>query len=65
MSLMEKEVIEMAEDARRKYNREYQRKWRRRNPDRVREIQLRYWAHYGLRLKKQTGGTLDGSEQEE
>ncbi len=64
MSFMEKEVVKMAEDARRKYHREYQRMWRKRHPDRVRAIQLRYWAHYGRRLKTQTEGADDDRKQE-
>lgn len=34
--------MELSEEARRKRN-EYQRKWRRENPDKVRQAQARYW----------------------
>ena len=35
-------MVEMTEEAREKKN-EYLREWRKRNPDRVREMTRRYW----------------------
>ena len=37
------EMTEEAKEARRIYRREYQRKWNRNNPDKVKMYQARYW----------------------
>ena len=45
---------EMSEEAK-ATKREYERRWRQENPDRVREIKRRYWEKRALRQKEQKG----------
>lgn len=40
-----------ARDARRKYKREYMRKWRAANPDRVKANNARYWEKKATEFK--------------
>ena len=40
----------------------YQRAWRAKNPDRVREINNRYWLKKAQELQK--GDNIDGTEDE-
>lgn len=40
---MEKRKRRVLSEEAKQQRREYQRKWRAANPDKVREIQLRYW----------------------
>lgn len=55
--MTDKELREAADTARREYQRNYQREWRRKNPERARAIQDRYWARKALEYG---GGDVDG-----
>ena len=56
-----KESYKMTDGAKKSRN-EYYKKWRKQNPDRVREIQNRYWEKLAARAeaaKKETDGTKE------
>lgn len=55
-------MSEAALEARRRYNREYARKWRREHPERAKEIQARYWTRRAEREMK--GGVTGGGNNE-
>lgn len=44
-------------DAAREAQRAYMREWRKRNPDRVREINKRYWENQAKRVREKRGET--------
>ena len=48
MSLMEKETMEMVKEA----QRQYQREWRKKNPDKVKAISNRYWTKKAMQMKE-------------
>ncbi len=43
---------DMAREAQRNYMRAYMREWRKKNPDKVREMKERYWAKKGQQLRE-------------
>lgn len=49
MSLMEKETVEMVKEA----QRQYQREWRKKNPDKVKAISNRYWTKKAMQMKEE------------
>ena len=53
----------MTEEAKAK-KREYERKWRAKNPDKVRAIYQRYWEKKAAQEKNESGGAAenDGTE---
>ena len=53
------EQVEVAIQTRREYNRAYARERYRKDPERQREANLRYWARRGM-AQKQEGGGSDG-----
>lgn len=46
---MEKKKKRVLSEAAKQQRREYQRKWRAENPDKVREIQRRYWEKQAVK----------------
>ena len=51
--LTDEQIHELAK----KIRREYQREWRKKNPDKVKEYNQRYWRRRALReLKEDKGG---------
>lgn len=50
------------------YNRAYMREWRKKNPDKVRANQRRYWTKKALEAKRAAeqseGGVTDGNEHD-
>lgn len=51
---------EKAKEARRAYKRE----WNRRNPDKVKEYQARYWARKAARMAQEPPAETDEAETE-
>lgn len=48
----EKELLELEKEARR-LKAEYHKKWRRKNPDKVNEINKRYWLKKAQKCKEE------------
>ena len=51
---MTNEEILVAQEAKRKYQREYMKRWRMENPERVKENNLRYWLRRAVREAEET-----------
>lgn len=60
---MEAEVLEMSEQAR-EAQREYNREWARKNPEKVKAKNQKYWERRAARLAKERGGAKDGATEE-
>ena len=58
-------MTEAGREARRAYQREYSKAWRRAHPDRVRAIQARYWERLAARKAEEAGEDVsDNAERE-
>ena len=60
---MEAKVLEMSEQAR-EAQREYNREWSRKNPEKVKAKNKKYWERRAARLAKERGGAKDGTTEE-
>ena len=56
---MTEEQLELAREAKNRY----QREWRARNRDRVRESNLRYWARIAAAEKEATDGSENANDR--
>ena len=60
---MEAKVLEMSEQAR-EAQREYNREWARKNPEKVKAKNQKYWERRAARLAKERGGGENGATEE-
>ncbi len=56
---MKKLTDEQIQELSRKIQREYQREWRKKNPDKIKEYNQRYWRKKALMLKEQQEDALE------